>query len=297
MGLFQGKAKRSVLAKQKPKKAGKKKRNDGGIPFKWQLAAAAAFLGLGLYGTYRLKQRAINWLASTDKAIDWRISLKPEDGATVSDQTWSTIYDTARKTLGHGSSEELKRTAAAIQRLDAFARVSVVRLSQQDVAIEVRARQPVLCVKADQLRLVGAAGEVFGSPEKDGIPCPGPVVAGVFDERASGATGGKRFTLAEDFTLEVSPEEHDGLKEAVALQAEAKRRQVKIRTMDFQKFRGFLVVLAEPDGLELELGRAPFGPKLEKLDGLLRKLHEKGEQAARIELDYQGKAFIKLKKM
>lgn len=297
MGLFQGKAKRSVLAKQKPKKAGAKKKPDGRWPLAWKLLAGAGLVGLALFGTYQLKRRAVAWLASNDKPIAWRITLKPEDGATVSDQTWSSIYETARKTLAQGGSEDLKRTAAAIQRLDAFARVSVVRLSQQDVAIEVRARQPVLCVKADQLRLIGADGEVFGSPEKDGIPCPGPVLVDIFDERASGATGGKRFSLAEDFTLDVSPEEREALKEAVSLQSEGKRRQLKIRSMDYQKFRGFLVVLAEPDGLELELGRAPFGPKLEKLDGLLQKLHEKGEQAARIELDYQGKAFIKLKKM
>jgi hypothetical protein len=296
MGLFQGKQKRSVLAKQKPKKTGKKKKPEG-LPWQWKAGIAAVVFGLGLFGTYKLKQKAVSWLASSEKPIDWRISLKPEDGATVSDQTWSSIYDTARKTLARGSADDLRRTAAAIQRLDAFARVSVVRLSQQDVAIEVRARQPVLCVKADQLRLVGAQGEVFGSPEKDGVPCPGPTLSGVFAERASGATGGKRFTLAEDFTLDVSPEEREALKEAVALQFEAKHRQLVLRSLDYQKFRGFLAVLTEPDGLELELGRAPFGPKLEKLSGLLQKLREKGEQAQRIELDYQGKAFIKLKKM
>lgn len=296
MGLFQGKAKRSVLAKQRPKRGGKKRPvTSPGTRLK--VAFVALLCAVALFGAFKLKQRAATWLAANEKPITWRITLKPEDGATVSDQTWSSIYETARKTLGRGSSDELKRTAAAIQRLDAFARVSVVRLSHQDVAIEVRARQPVLCVKADQLRLVGAQGEVFGSPEKDGVPCPGPILSGVFDERASGATGGKRFQLAEDFTLDVSTDEKDALKEAVALNAEGKRRQVKMRSLDFQKFRGFLVVLTEPEGLEVEIGRAPFGQKLEKLDGLLRMLHEKGEQAARIELDYQGKAFVKLKKM
>jgi len=45
------------------------------------------------------------------------------------------------------------------------------------------------------------------------------------------------------------------------------------------------------------LGQSPFGPHLDRLDKIMAKLKSKNQIAERIELDYQGKAFIKLKKM
>ena len=58
----------------------------------------------------------------------------------------------------------------------------------------------------------------------------------------------------------------------------------------------FFVVMKDNEA-EVALGRPPFAEKLVKLGELINKLSKKGDVASRIELDYQGKAFIKLKKM
>ena len=67
--------------------------------------------------------------------------------------------------------------------------------------------------------------------------------------------------------------------------------------MSYRRFRGFFVILEAQETRFQVPGRAPFAGKLDKLQGILSKLDAKGEVAQRVELDYQGKAFIKLKKM
>ena len=70
----------------------------------------------------------------------------------------------------------------------------------------------------------------------------------------------------------------------------------KIKSIEFKRFRGFFVVLQTSE-TEVALGRSPFSGKLVRLHEILKRLEKTSSTAARIELDYQGKAFIKEKKL
>ena len=292
--IFREKKKSSVLKRQKPSRSGrgKKKKTSGRSWSNLKIFAAiflfSAVLGLGLVA----KKHVSSWLVRQAAPIKWVVTLKVDPAQPLSPDLGQKVREVASKSLGDGSSDALNRAALEVQRLDSFARVSVVRIAHAEAVVEVQARRPILCVKADATRYVGDQGEVFGFVERGGeASCPSPVLTGLLDVQ------GRTYAAKPDLTLETTAEERATLLEAIALKQDTDARKLRLNAFDFQPFRGFLVTLQEPELLELQLGRAPFGPKLEKLSGILDKLREKGEQAARIELDYQGKAFIKIRKM
>lgn len=285
----------SVLSRQKPKKGkrGPAPRSRKGDSAGGRLKGALVLVGiLSLAaGGLALKRQLVKITGISSAPPAWAVSLKVDGEAALSEPTILKVHEAARRNLGHGSAAELARTAAAIQKLDAFAHVAVVRLSAAQAAVSVTPRTPVLCVEAGETHFVGTEGEVFGAAVKEPSECPGAMLTGIFEDR------GRKLVAATDLTYPTTAEELGALKEAVTLQGEFKARKLPVKGLTYQRYRGFLVSLSDPAELEVQLGRAPFNAKLDKLEGILVKLREKGSHAERIELDYQGKAFVKFKKM
>jgi len=221
---------------------------------------------------------------------DWQFSLKLRDDLPLSEAAQAQIIATARSLIGDASLAELTKAGLAIQKLDAYADVRLVKVSARMIAISVTQRHAALCIEADLLRYISTTGEVYGQvPDGQSNSCPGPTLTGVFEH-------GRRLTAAGDLTMILNSEERALTKEAVELLAEGRARGFSFAKLEVRRYRGFFAQLL-PQGTEVALGRAPFAPKLDKLQGILDKLAKRQEQALRVELDYQGKAFIKLKKM
>jgi hypothetical protein len=70
---------------------------------------------------------------------------------------------------------------------------------------------------------------------------------------------------------------------------------IPVKQLNFQKFRGYALTLQ--DDTEIVIGLKPFAYKLKKLNDILTGLARDGIVASRIELDYEGKAFIKERKL
>lgn len=282
-----GRGKGSVLSRQKPKKA---RRKGAPLPL-WRkalLGLAGVLIIAGVYGVWSWSKRLSG---PSDKAPDWTVTLKVDGEQPLPDKAADAILAAVKKHIGKGTRDDLRRAAKAAQQTEAYARIHVLKLASGEVVVNVRPRTPLLCLEADKLRLVSADGSVFGTPDGGRADaCPGPVLKGLFEQ------GRTRFTLKEDFTLALDADETTALKEGLELLDGAKAQGLKLGAIEFRKFRGFFVTL-QGNETEVAVGRAPFPGKLQKLQGILQKLSEKGEVAVRIELDYQGKAFIKLKKM
>jgi len=279
--------KQSVLKRQKPKKARARSRREKLLTgAKWTVGLVVA--GGLLWGAHRVyRMRAPS---DHTHSILWKVSLKVPDETPLSDQAAAALSATVTHLLGDGSRANMQKAAKAVQRLGSYARVNIVKIAPGRVAVYVQRRTPALCIEADRLRLVSITGEVYGQVDKDNqAGCPGPTVTGIFEHMT-------KLPMRADSTSALTDEEQALVKEALDLQRAGQTRGYTFAHMDYHKYRGFFVTLKDSD-TEIAVGRAPFAGKFEKLQEIFAKLARKNEQAQRIELDYQGKAFIKLKKM
>lgn len=280
------KKKSSVLTRQKPKR-GRKRPLAERLKLYGTVAAAVVAIAVGAFAIYSFKTEGL-FVADRPDRIDWRVSIKTNDADSLPEKAVEDIVATVKKLAGDGSKKSLARAAEAVQKLDSYAQVSLLKLAPSELAVHVKRRTPALCVSADRLRFVAADGVVYGAPD-NAEACPGPTVTGIFDER-------RKFTLKSDYTLQLEADERTILREAVELYRLAKEKHQAFAQVDYRRYRGFFVTL-QGSGAGVAIGRAPFSGKLDKLSTILSKLEAKGQVAERIELDYQGKAFIKSKKM
>ncbi len=182
----------------------------------------------------------------------------------------------------------MTRTARQIQQLESFASVHLLRLDREQVTVTLHRRSPQLCLQADKVRLISSTGDVYGSP--DPTACPGPVVLGII-QRAN-----THYAMQSNYTLELTDDEQTAVNEVLTLWSELQESKLAVASIEYRLYRGFIITLRD-NATEVAVGRAPFNGRLSRLSEILAKLAQKGETAQRIELDYQGKAFIKLKKI
>ncbi len=282
------KAKSSVLMRQKPKR-GRKRSLAESLKLYAAIVLAAAILGGVGYGVYRFKTQGV-FVADRPDRIDWKVSIKAAEDQALPTQAMEDIVATVKKLAGDGSKRSLNRAAESVQKLDSYAQVSLIKLAPNELAVHVRRRTPAFCVQADRIRFVATDAVIYGTPDPaKADACPGPLLTGVFDDQ-------RKFLVKSDLTLALEGEERQILREALELLKLSREKNQTFTQLSYRRYRGFFVTLAG-SGAEVAVGRAPFAGKLDKLTGILTKLEAKGHVAERIELDYQGKAFIKSKKM
>jgi hypothetical protein len=296
--------KSSVLRRQKLKKNPKKRREIVlrrfffGIVILSVIAAASAFF----YSGQKMTTLVSGWLA---KPTDWHVSLRLDGDRPLEEKMAAKIIAAAQKSLGAGTPADLEKTARLVQKQAAFSTVHFLKTTPNHIVLTLKQRHPLLCVEADKLRFVGTddpeakTGGAFSSDlprniyvygqAEDPAFCKGPLLSGVFPTN-------RKYELNDDYSLALRPEEREALQEAIVLLKDTNQFNLTVKSFEFRNFRGFFVLLKDNE-TEIALGRAPFKAKLEKLVELMDRLSKKGDVASRIELDYQGKAFIKLKKM
>ncbi|MBM4251013.1 MAG: hypothetical protein FJ146_03505 [Deltaproteobacteria bacterium] len=283
----------SVLRKQKPKTNKNRRRL---ALSKWKtlalLGVAVSLVSLGYFAAKGTLTPLISghFPSTIGAATNWDLLVRSSDDQRISDASRALVISTARKSLGGGTHEDLVKTARAVQKLGVFSDVRVTKISPFQVIVSIIQRNPVFCIEADKIRFVSTLGDIYGHLDTNhGEACPGPVLTGLFEDR-------QQFSMGEGQTLVVDDQTRVMLQEALTLLQDTKKKSINISKFHVERFRGFVAELTSL-GTEVALGRAPFAEKLEKLGGILEKLAVRQEQAQRIELDYQGKAFVKLKKM
>lgn len=284
--------KASVLSRQKPRRS--KHAKFLSIKFLSEIPRFSLFflcVGFIFGSVFFLAKRnwRFDWL-KVKQSIAWKVDLKLDAEHPLSDRKAEEVIRLSHEYLKSGDRSELANLAVAIQRLDAFGIVHIIRLASDRILITIKPRNPVMCAEIDRLRLVADTGEIYGIAGVEGAPsCPGPRLIGIVQKT-------DQIALTPSNTIALEAESTKAVNEAINLLAEAESRALRFSTIEFQRYRGFVVYIEGLD-TEVALGRTPFPDKLDKLRTLMAKLASRGEVAKRIELDYQGKAFVKLKKL
>ena len=229
----------SVLTRQKPRNHKSRK-----WPLKTRLIGAALFCVVVAGGHFTYSNMRLKRLSLADKGDrridpnDWDLTLKLGEHTSISDQTRSDLLIATRHLLGRGSHDDLDKAARAIQKLGAYADVRVTKIAPFNVIISLTKREPVFCIESDKLRLVSTLGEIYGQVDKNaGEVCPGPILSGVFEDKFP-------VELGEDLTVTVDSNTKVLLREALTLLQDARKKDLVLEHIQFQKFRGFVGELA-----------------------------------------------------
>ena len=284
----------SVLARQKPKKARKKARSSYfKRPF-WALCILC--VPLLAWGGFWSVNQASSWFSAwLNKPVGWQLTLNIAGEKPLPQEQAREILEIANRELQAGTRGDMLRAAREIQQFSSFANVHFVKLSSHEMVLHVSRREPLLCVEADRLRFLTRAGRIYGVAKRYNAgqtDCPGPLLTGIFPPKTT-------FRKRQDQTLAVGHSEQVAVEEAIELFLMLGPMDVPVSQIRFERVRGFFVhaTFAEDVQTVVALGRAPFTSKLAKLRDIRANLQKNGDVAERIELDYQGKAFIKLRKM
>jgi hypothetical protein len=277
------KKKTSVLSRQRPKKNRKKGR------FSWSqmsFYAGCAVAILVLAGTFFYLFSGKTTVVA-GKSRNWKLTIKAQDRSLLENQEEAAIIQAVKSHVTVGDQKDLLRAIATIKTDETFAKVHFVRTGIDQLTLYYAKRVPIMCYQGpDQLHYISSAAEIYGFVD-DPQKCPGPIVTGILDERKK---SGKNAVLS------LTVEEQKNTDNAIQLAKILVFYKHEPTKLSFEKYRGFYINIKDLE-TDIALGNPPFETKLEKLGEVLKKISSKGEVAQRIELDFQGKAFIKMKKL
>lgn len=226
---------------------------------------------------------------------EWIVHMASPDGTPLGDELKKEIIKIASSKLKSGSPSELEQLVESIEGIGSLENIHVIRPQYSTIVVSAATRQPALLIQVgSKIRYLTTEATVYGDASSQvgnsGGVQPTVIVSGVFDGRSGS-------TIQQDRSARIitTPDEHQILVNAIALWRVCLNQGLALRAVSYQKFRGFDVRLE--DESEVVLGSAPFEYKVEKLVGIFAKLRKQGVTASRIELDYDGKAFIKERKL
>jgi cell division septal protein FtsQ len=266
---------RRVLRNQRPKK---RRRRLPIKPFIYLFAASLAALGLW-YSSHFISE--FQFRATERTPLQWRINVL---GEQLSSAQLSDLHRVITNKAPYGAPAELDQAARTLQAKLAMERVRIVRTGSDQLAIFIKARRAFLRVFTGKERLLSEVGQIYGTATEADQQLP--LLKGLpMDDVSWGSDG----------TLEVSAEVEQLIQQAILLTKECHKYRFAIDTLEYIPYRGYQVTRAQ-DQIQIIVGFEPFDDKLARLTNLIDSLKKKSSHVERIELDYQGKAFIKQKK-
>jgi hypothetical protein len=291
--------KRSVLARQRVK-AGSQK-GAGGRPA-WSVAAKGLLVVLVVVVVWGLGLRLIDKITDVSSYVasslvmppkEWRIEVINGAGTQLPDEVRRDVYKIALKGLKTGSPGELRVLARQVEAAGQLESVRVVRPLIDTVILTAEIRRPTLLIDVGgRTRFLTADGTVFGDAGEAGaqpnIAKPTVRLTGIFDQRPNPPVDTSSRVITNS-------DERRHVRDALDVWRLVEENNIPVKQLNFQKFRGYALTLQ--DDTEIVIGLKPFAYKLKKLNDILTGLARDGIVASRIELDYEGKAFIKERKL
>ncbi|SME91065.1 cell division protein FtsQ/DivIB [Pseudobacteriovorax antillogorgiicola] len=161
--------------------------------------------------------------------------------------------------------------------------LSTLALTPYKILLKAEFHQSLAAIEYGIKRLLSDKGKVFGQySEKHHHHLP--MISGISIDR--------KLDLDNEQSVVMSERNNEVLQEALLLINDGLRYNIRYKAIHFDSFRGFQVLLFDKR-IRVEMGRRPFNKRYIKLEKILSNLSKKRVNTARIELDYQGKAFIK----
>ena len=217
----------------------------------------------------------------------WAVEVRTMDSSVLPKRVEDFVITTVRQQVNSGARRYLQAAAEVLHSDPRLAAVQVIRAARDRVVVFVDVRRPALVMQVnDKWRYVSRRGDVYGVAHETGIY---PVLAGVIDMT--------RDYRQDDSGLYVLDQrEQENVQQALGLLEEAMQNGFICEKIVYEQYRGWQVKIAEVTAV-IFFGTPPFAAKLQKLRNILATLRAKNAQAARIELDYEDKAFVQQKKL
>jgi len=277
--LFKRKKQRvSVLKQQKPKRRYLFKSVIKSIFF---LGAVGSFCLTAFI--YRLDVEKF-WQNFFSLSIDssWHVEIYDENKQKVSKELENRVYELIQLAHRGNVPLSLSKLAKFIQNRIYQSSVHLFLSGQHQLILTVTSYKPYLRILADIPRYVTKNGQIYGN---DSMKDDRSTLIGIFPS-------GYIWKFHEDQSLRLESREHKLVLEAISLFQFLRKENLDIEKIFFRKFQGFSFNIRSYDTVIL-VGRRPFNQKLKNLANMLKKFNHQLTDIARIDLDYQGKIFIK----
>jgi hypothetical protein len=217
------------------------------------------------------------------KLIGYNGEQFPEE---VREQTWKFISAKVKS----GQPLSMSDLALGLHRRGLLDRPVIVNPTPRVLVVVAEARAPLFRVSIDDVSaFLSSSGALFRAdvedplwPNKELLPLD---LSGLVKERR------KPLTFDEFGRVELSAKESGMLSDVIEISQLLASNEIEVKKFFYRENRGLGVVSS--NNVEIILGRSPFDFKLRKLDSILQNISENATSAQRIELDYDGKAFIK----
>ena len=295
----QGKS--SVLSNQHPRKRRSKTLgpSKSGLPLAVKIALLCLVVSLSWFLAVEFHKVYSNTLAnvlswSYLNPKQWNIQIIDIQGTPLTDDLRKEVFKRVSSTVRVASPAALQSARSSVESMGRLQNISVVRPKYDTLVISATIRTPVLLVAVGSKNmLLSADGTVYGDATSDEFASQASALTstlyGIFDKRAS--------PIQYDKSQRVITTQDEGalLRAACDLFSQLVKQSFAVKSISYVDYRGFSAVV--DDDTEIVLGSIPFHDKIDKLSSIYSKLKAQGTTAARIELDYDGKAFVKEKKM
>ncbi len=264
---------------------------------KWMLIAITLLSGFAyfkIYGPPKFAQLKLFTSIKPSK-IDsaWTVVLKEKEAPFLSSKWKKTLRETAEKLLESGSEKELSAIAKKLYALGFLESVQTRLTDRKTLEIFLKTYKPLFVVTADKQRYLSSTGVVFGDARENYFDASGEdiiQISDLFNERNSS------WRLFNESSLILDEKEQVLVNQALNLRVVLRDNNIIAEKIIVDRYRGFSLILRDTN-TEVILGSKDFSSRVLRLATVTRNLEKKGVQAERIELDYEGKAFIKERKI
>lgn len=216
---------------------------------------------------------------------NWKVSISPDDRSLLTSSHKKLIDFEIKKHLLTGSRDELKILADSILVNTEFDRVTIKRLYSDEIEIKVVIPEPIALIQSDELMYVSRNGHIFKSSHIGSDASKFVTIAGLIDPYQRKASFNKTNKLMLD------DKEKLHLGNALSVIKMAEQQGLELKSLNHDEFRGISIELNS--GAEVFLGHQPYDKKFLRLTNILANAEQSHSKIERIELDFNGKAFVK----
>ena len=221
-------------------------------------------------------------------SVSWEVVVLSDTKSPKQKEQIQDILKIIDKTITNGNNASLSTLAKKIQNNSFFSQVTIVKNFPRKISVFLKERTPVMAIaSANNKYLLSNKGEVYGSysPKTNKNLT---LLHGVLSLKKN------KRNLNKNNSIIIAADEQKIIQESLELHQLTAHKNLQVKKILYKKYRGFTITLKKED-LEVVLGKDFFMKKINRLSDILRKIGKDVHTIQKIELDYEGKAFIQKK--
>ena len=248
------------------------------------LLLAIAFVGLGLGGYFGRDTLAKLHLKARSEHDPFSSQITFLNSEKTSPLSVEEEEHLLAQIKGLKKKASISNLAQQIIRHSGYSRVHIFATAPGNLIVSLAKHEPVFVTKLNGSRYVSDRGVVYGEAWATELPR----LSGVFNK-----TFEPRKIMYEN-QLTLSKSEKDRVITAIKLLKQGKEEGFSFKEIEFKPYRGYFAHMKNPR-IVASFGKKPFTQKLRRLQKTLIKLETNNIEAARVDLDYKDKVFIKMR--